>query len=74
MREECPSASPPKSRSRLIIRGCFIFIIIIILINLFIYLFYFLAALGLCCCAWAFFVAVRGLLIAVTSSVAEHRL
>ena len=50
-------------------------------INLFIYLF--LAALGLCCCARAFsscgeqgllFVAMRGLLIAVASLVAEHRL
>ena len=48
---------------------------------LFIYLF--LAALGLCCCTWAFssccepgflFVAVRGLLIAVASLVAEHGL
>ena len=43
----------------------------------------FLAALGVCCCAWAFsscgeqellFVAVRGLLIAVASLVAEHGL
>ena len=50
-------------------------------INLFIYLF--LAALGLHCCAWAFsscgergllFVAVRGLLTAVASLVAEHGL
>ena len=50
-------------------------------INLFIDLF--LAALGLCCCARAFsscgepellFVAVRGLLIAVASLVAEHGL
>ena len=49
--------------------------------NLFIYLF--LAALGLRCCAWAFsscgkwallFIAVCGLLIAVSSLVAEHRL
>ena len=49
--------------------------------NRFIYLF--LAAFGLCCCAQAFsscsergllFVAVRGLLIAVASLVAEHRL
>ena len=49
--------------------------------NLSIYLF--LAALGLRCCTWAFsscgkrgllFVAVRGLLIAVASLVAEHRL
>ena len=48
-----------------------------------IYLFLFLAALGLCCCAWAFsscgeqgllFVVVHGLLIAVASLVAEHRL
>ena len=47
----------------------------------FIYLF--LAALGLRCCVWAFsscrecgllFVAVRGLLIAVASLVAEHGL
>ena len=52
----------------------------------FIYLFnfiYFLAALGLRCCVWAFpscgergllFVVVHGLLIAVASLVAEHRL
>ena len=47
------------------------------------YLFLFLAVLGLRCCAWAFsscgeqgllFVAVRGLLIAVASLVAEHGL
>ena len=51
------------------------------LINLFIYLF--LAALGLRCCVRAFsscsecgllFVAVSGILIAVASLVAEHRL
>ena len=50
-------------------------------IYLFIYLF--MAALGLCCCAQAFsscgergllFVAVRGLLTAVASLVAEHGL
>ena len=51
-------------------------------LNLFILFFYlFLAALGLRCCAQAFcscgqkgllFVAVRGLLIAVASLVAEH--
>ena len=43
----------------------------------------FLAVLGLCCCGWAFsscgergllFVVVRGLLIAVSSLVAEHGL
>ena len=52
-----------------------------IFVCLFIYLF--LTVLGLRCCAWAFsrcgeqgllFVAVRGLLIAVASLVAEHRL
>ena len=52
-------------------------------LNLFIILYLFLAALGLCCCAGAFsscgeqgrlFVAVRGLLIAVASLVAEHGL
>ena len=51
---------------------------------LFIYFyFYCLAALGLRCCTWAFsscheqgllFIAVHGLLIAVASLVAEHRL
>ena len=55
--------------------------ILIFLINYFIYLF--LAALGLHCCVRAFsscgeqgllFVVVRGLLIAVASLVAEHRL
>ena len=50
----------------------------------FIYFIYlFLGVLGLCCCTLAFsscgergllFVAVRGLLIAVSSLVAEHRL
>ena len=52
-------------------------------INLFYFIYVFLAALGLCCCAWAFsscskwgllFIAVRGLLIAVASLVAEHGL
>ena len=51
--------------------------------SLLIYLFLFLAALGLRCCARAFpscgewgllFIAVRGLLIAVASLVAEHAL
>ena len=46
-------------------------------------IFYFLAVLGLCCCSRAFstcgewgllFVALRGVLIAVDSLVAEHRL
>ena len=50
-------------------------------LSYFIYLF--LAVLGLCCCAWAFsrygerrllFVAMRVLLIAVASLVAEHGL
>ena len=54
---------------------CFVFL------NKFIYLF--LAALGFRCCTWAFsscvelgllFVAVRRLLIAVASLVAEHEL
>ena len=55
-----------------------------ILFNKFIYFIYlFLAALGLCCCTWAFtscgewrllFVAVRRVLIAVASLVAEHGL
>ena len=50
----------------------------------FIYFIYlFLAAVGLCCCVWAFsscgergllIVAVRGLLMAVASLVAEHGL
>ena len=54
------------------------------LINLFyLFIYLFLAALGLCCCAQAFsscgergllFVVVRGLLTAVASLVAEHRL
>ena len=58
------------------------FLIFLFLINLlFIYLF--LAALGLCCCVQVFsscgewgllFVVVHGLLIAVASLVAEHRL
>ena len=57
------------------------FLFVCFLIILFIYLF--LAALGLHCCVRAFsgcskqgllFVAVHGLLIAVASLVAEHRL
>ena len=53
------------------------------LINLFLKFILFLAALGLRCCARAFsscgeqgllLVVVRGLLIAVASRVAEHRL
>ena len=49
----------------------------------FLIIFKFLAALGLCCCVWAFsrcgeqgllFLAVRELLIAVASLVAEHGL
>ena len=48
-----------------------------------IFLFFFWAALGLRCCArafsscgeqWLLFVAVRGLLVAVASLVAEHGL
>ena len=55
--------------------------VLLLFFNLFIYLF--LAALGLCCCTWAFsscserglhFIAVRSLLIAVASLVAEHGL
>ena len=56
---------------------------ILFIIYLFIYVYLFLAALGLRCCTWAFsscgeqgllFVAVRGLLTAVASLVAEHGL
>ena len=59
-------------------------LILFFFFNKFIYLIYlFLAALGLLCCALTFsscgergllFVAVRGLLIAVASLVAEHGL
>ena len=58
-----------------------LFFCLFVFINLFIYLF--LAALGLRCCAQAFsscgergllVVAVRGLLIAAASLVAEHGL
>ena len=58
--------------------SCFFFFI-----NLFIFIYLFLAVLGLRCCMRAFsscserrllFVAVRGLLIAVASLAAEHRL
>ena len=56
---------------------------IYLLLNFILFIYLFLAALGLCCCALAFsscgeqgllFVAVRGLLIAVSSLIAEHRL
>ena len=53
-------------------------------VTYFLFIYLFLAVLGLCCCARAFsscggeqgllFVAVRGLLIAVASLVAEHKL
>ena len=55
----------------------------VLIILYFCYFSLFLAVLGLCCCARAFsscsrqgllFVAVHGLLIAVASLVAEHRL
>ena len=63
----------------------FLFFIFINKVFIFFYkfIYLFLAALGLCCCARAFsscgewelpFVVVRGLLIAVASLVAEHRL
>ena len=54
-----------------------------IFVFLILFYFYFLAVLSLCCCARAFsscgeqgllFAAMRGLLIAVASLVAEHRL
>ena len=64
--------------------GCFLLNYIYIYIYIYIYLIYlFLAALRLRCCAPAFascselgllFIAVRGLLIAVASLVAEHGL
>ena len=71
--------------SSLEIINILIFILIFYLFfkNKFIYLLLFLAALGLRCCARAFsscgergllFVAVSGLLIAVTSLVVEHGL
>ena len=50
---------------------------------IYVFIYLFMAALGLCCCAWAFsscsewgllFIAVRRLLIAVASLVAEHGL
>ena len=59
------------------------YFIIIIIFNKFILFYLFLAALGLCCCTRTFsscsrqgllFVVVCGLLIAVASLVAEHRL
>ena len=65
-------------------KSAFVFFVFGFFIYLFIYLFiYFLAALGLRCSMQAFsscgewgllFVAVCGLLIAVASLVAEHRL
>ena len=60
----------------------FPFLLKFFLINLF-YFYLFLAVLGLCCCAQVFsscgeqgllFIAVSGLLIAVASLVAEHKL
>ena len=54
-----------------------------IFLKIYLFIYLFLAMLGLCCCAWAFsscgewgllFVAVCGLLIVVTSLVAEHGL
>ena len=60
------------------------FVCVCVCVLKFIYFIYlFLAVLGLRCCAWAFsscgervllFVAVRGILIAVASLVAEHGL
>ena len=54
-----------------------------ILKNIYLFIYLFLAELGLCCCVWAssscsqqglLFPAVRRLLIAVASLVAEHGL
>ena len=59
----------------------FYFILFILFCSLL--FFFFLAVLGLRCCVWAFsscgewgllFIVVRGLLIAVASLAAEHRL
>ena len=56
---------------------------LLVFFKIFIYFIYlFLAALGLCCCTWAFsscgerglFIVLRGLLVAVASLVAKHRL
>ena len=72
-----PGPCPTGDRREL---GVFYQLFFFFLINLFIY---FLAALGLRCCARAFsscveqgllFIAVRGLLLAVASLVAEHGL
>ena len=61
----------------------YLFIILFIYLLFYLFIYLFMAALGLRCCAWAFsscseggllFVAVRGLLIAVASLVAEHGL
>ena len=77
LQEEAAFTLTPKGQGRVISgkrRTVFLFLFLFIL---------FLAALGLRCCARAFsscgergllFVAVRGLLIAVASLVAEHRL
>ena len=60
------------------------FHVLLFFFNKFIFFIYlFLVVLGLRCCTWAFsscgewgllFIAVRGLLIAVSSLAAEHRL
>ena len=61
----------------------YIYIYIHIYIHIYTYIYIYMAALGLCCCPRAFsscgergllFIAVRGLLIAVASLVAEHGL
>ena len=72
-------AEGPHSHHSFILSLCNYLLFKIILL----FIFKFSAALGLRCCAWAFssggergllFVAVRGLLIAVASLVAEHGL
>ena len=60
-----------------------VFVVVVVVCLIFILFIYFLAVLGLRCCTRAFsscgeqgllFVSVRGLLTAVASLVAEHRL
>ena len=76
-----PHCSSLSTLSSFVLFHLYILLFFFFLINLLIYLF--LALLGLRCCVQAFsscsergllFVAVHGLLIAVASLVAEHRL
>ena len=81
--KKIPGAGLSKEESHVLVSHCKMHALMSFLFSFFKLIYLFLAALRLCCCVRAFsscseqgllFVAVRGLLVAVASLVAEHRL